>query len=30
LPPRIEDHLLPGVIGVKRGDHALDGVIEQR
>ena len=29
LPPRIEDDLLPGVVRVQRGDHALDRVIEQ-
>ena len=29
LPPRIEDHLLPGVVGVQRGDHALDRVVEE-
>ena len=29
LPPRIEDHLLLGVVGVQRRDHALDRVVEQ-
>ena len=29
LPPRIEDDLFPGVVGMQRGDDALDRVVEQ-
>ena len=29
LPPRVEHHLLPGVVGVQRGDHPRDRVVEQ-
>ena len=29
LPPRVEDHLLPGVVGVQGGDHAFDRVVEE-
>ena len=29
LPPRVEDDLLLGVVGVQRGDDALDRVVEQ-
>ena len=29
LPPGVEDHLLPGVVGMERRDHAVHRVVEQ-
>src|SRR5262245_37463585 len=29
LPPRVEDYFFPGVVGMQRGDHALDRIIEE-
>ena len=30
LPPGVEHHLFPGVIGVQGGDDPFDGIVEQR